>query len=118
MRAVPSVVAFVLLLFGLILPPVPGGGGRTRTAARLRRHDLRVSLGKDHRSRLGCEDFQTALVAARPGDVITLAAGATYRGPFNCRTSPAPGGSRCGPAPRTAACHLLGPRDTRARPSH
>jgi hypothetical protein len=37
------------------------------------------------------EDLQAALAAARPGDVITLAAGATYRGPFTLPNKPGTG---------------------------
>jgi hypothetical protein len=60
-------------------------------------------------------NFQAALVAARPGDVITLAAGATYRGPFTLPNKPDPGWITV----RTSAPDSsLPPSGTRVTPAH
>ena len=59
-------------------------------------------------------DFQSALNAAQPGDVIALAPGATYRGPFTLPNKTGTGWITV----RTAVSdHLLPPPGTRVTPS-
>ena len=60
-------------------------------------------------------DFQAALNAAKPGDVITLAAGATYTGPF---TLPNKSGSGWVIVRTSAPDSSLPPPGTRVTPSH
>ena len=59
-------------------------------------------------------NFQAALVAARPGDVITLAAGATYRGPFTLPKKPGAGWITV----RTSGPDSSLPPGTRVTPAH
>src|SRR6266480_3290847 len=59
-------------------------------------------------------NFQAALVAARPGDVITLAAGATYPGPFTLPKKPGAGWITV----RTSAPDSSLPPGTRVTPAH
>src|SRR5215472_4054609 len=59
-------------------------------------------------------DFQAALEAAQPGDVITLAAGATYRGPF---TAPLKPGTQWITVRTTTPDDALGALDQRISPA-
>jgi hypothetical protein len=59
-------------------------------------------------------DFQAALNAARPGDVIVLEAGATFTGPFSLPSKPGSGWITV--RPNTSDRSL--PAGTRANPSH
>ena len=54
-------------------------------------------------------DVQAALNAAQPGDVITLAAGATFTGSFTLPNKTESGGSSSAPVPPTAACRRRAP---------
>jgi hypothetical protein len=90
MRGVSSVVALVLLISGLILPSVVAAAAPELP---------RVYVNSTYVAPMGRTivvapggDFQAVLVAAQPGDVITLAAGATYRGPFTLPSKPGAGG--------------------------
>src|SRR5262245_7415315 len=60
-------------------------------------------------------DFQAALNAAQPGDTITLAAGATYTGPFLLRTNT---GTDFITIRTSAADNLLPSAGTRIDPSY
>src|SRR5438552_13331234 len=72
--------ALVLPLAGLIIPPVAAAA--EPALPRVYIDTTYVSpTGKTIAVAAG-GNFQAALVLAHPGDVITLAAGATYRGPF------------------------------------
>jgi hypothetical protein len=89
MRAMFLLVALVLLLAGLIIPPI---------VAAVEPALPRVYIDTTYVSPMGNTiavsaggNFQAALVAARPGEVITLAAGATYRGPFTLPNKPGAG---------------------------
>ena len=57
----------------------------------------------------GGGDVQAALNAAQPGDVITLAAGATFTGSFTLPNKTESGGSSSAPVPPTAACRRRAP---------
>jgi hypothetical protein len=59
-------------------------------------------------------DFQAALDGAQPGDVITLAAGATFRGPFMLPNKPGSGWITV----RTSALDSRLPPGTRVTPAH
>src|SRR6266513_2605324 len=59
-------------------------------------------------------NLQAALVAARPGDVITVAAGATYRGPFTLPKKPGAGWITV----RTSGPDSSLPPGTRVTPAH
>src|SRR5439155_16363340 len=89
MRAMFPVAALVLPLAGLLIPPVVAAA--EPALPRMYIDTTYVSAtGKTIAVAAG-GNFQAALVAARPGDVITLAAGATYRGPFTLPNKPAAG---------------------------
>jgi len=61
------------------------------------------------------QDLQDALDAARPGDVILLEPGVTYRGPFTLRDKP---GEEWITVRTRVADGILPPRGTRIDPSH
>src|SRR5258705_10584170 len=65
-------------------------------------------------------DLQAALDAARPGDLVTLEAGAVYRGPFTLPRKPRSGWIVPRPAgdPGPAAAGTRTPRRQAPKPAH
>lgn len=64
------------------------------------------------------EDFQASLDAARPGDVITLEAGAVLQGNFTLPNKPAGSGEPDWITIRSSAADALPPEGTRITPAH
>jgi hypothetical protein len=64
------------------------------------------------------EDFQASLDAARPGDVITLEAGAVLKGNFRLPKKSEPGGESGWITIQSSAIDELPPEGTRVTPAH
>ena len=82
-------IVLILLLSGLIPPGLVAAAEPESPRVYIDTTSV-ASTGKTIAISSG-GNFQAALAAAQPGDVITLAAGATYRGPFTLPNKPGAG---------------------------